>query len=176
MTQQTKVPEFLRYVTSHDVRLRAFALSLIPHWADAEEVLQQAYLVMWQKFDRFDVSSNFFSWAARIIHLTALDFRKRNRRTAIQFGEEFLNQIATETYAAADELAEREQALHDCVKKLTPKQRQLLDLRYREDRSGEEMARATGAKPDAVYQALSRIRKVLFDCVNRHLRQDRSLA
>ena len=176
MPHETQVPEFLKLVTSHEVRLRAFALSLIPHWADAEEILQQAYLVMWQKFDGFEVGSSFFSWSARIIHLTALDFRKRQRRSAIRFGDEFLENVAQETCAAADELAERERALSECVKKLKPKQRQLLDLRYREDRSGEQMARAMGTTADAVYQALARIRKALLDCVSRRLGQSQSLA
>ena len=167
MADDAKVSEFLKLLTSHEVRLRAFALSLVPHWADADEVLQEANLVMWKKFDAFEPGSSFFSWAARIVHLTALDFRKRQRRSAVQFGAEFSELVAQETTAAAEELAERERVLSECVRKLKPRHQQILNLRYKEDRSGEQVARAMGTTADAVYQALARIRKALFDCVER---------
>ena len=101
MAQDPRVSEFIKLLTSHEVRLRAFALSLIPHWADADEVLQQANLVMWQKFDSFQLGSNFYSWAARIVHLTAKDFRKRQRRDVAQFGDEFFDVVARKTIAAS---------------------------------------------------------------------------
>ncbi len=171
MTDDSQVSEFLKLYTAHEVRLRAFALSLVPSWADAEEVVQQASLVMWQKFGSFQLGTRFFSWAARIVHLTAKDHRKRQRRGVVYFGEGFAEMVAEETAQAADELAERERVLSECIKKLKPKHRNLLDLRYREDHSGERIAGVVGTSVDAVYQSLARIRKALFDCVNRGLRQ-----
>ncbi len=172
------VSDFLKLMTSHEVRLRSFALSLVPHWADADEVLQQAYLAMWQKFGTFEPGTSFFSWAARFVHLTVLDFRKRQRRSrnVVQFGVEFSEIVAQETAAAAEELAARERVLSECMKKLTQKQRDLLDQRYRDNRSGEEMAKSAGTTADAVYQALARIRKALFDCVGRGMGQEAHLA
>jgi len=46
MADNVNVPEFIRLFTSHEARLSALALSLIPNWADAEEVLQQSNLIM----------------------------------------------------------------------------------------------------------------------------------
>jgi len=167
MPDDPKVAEFLKLYTSHEVRLRAFALSLVRGWTDAEEVVQQASLVMWQKFGSFQLGTSFFSWAAKIVHLTAKDLRKRHRREMVHFGDEFAELVAQETNAAAEELAERERVLSECITKLKPKHRTMLDLRYKEDSSGERIAEVLGTSADAVYQSLARIRKALFDCVNR---------
>lgn len=178
MANDANTSEFLKLLTSHDLRLRAFALSLVPNWADAEEVVQQAYLTMWQKFGGFEPGTSFFSWAARFVHLTALDFRKRQRRgrNVIQFGTEFADVVAQETLAAAEELAEREAVLSGCIGKLKPRQRELLELRYQAGSRGEQVAEAMGMTADAVYQSLARIRKALQDCVHRGLGRERGLA
>src|SRR5690242_10297431 len=97
MADREAIAEFIRLLTSHQVRLRAFALSLIPHWADAEEVLQEANLVMWKKFDQFKLGTSFFSWGCKIIHLTAKDFRRRQSRGRMHFGDQFMELVAVQT-------------------------------------------------------------------------------
>lgn len=97
MAEQANIAEFIKLLTSHQVRLRAFALSLVPHWADAEEVLQEANLIMWKKFDQFKLGTSFFSWSCKIIHLTAKDFRKRQGRSKLRFSDDFLDVIAEQT-------------------------------------------------------------------------------
>ena len=39
------------HVTQNERRLYAYILTLLPHRADADDVLQEASLVMWDKFD-----------------------------------------------------------------------------------------------------------------------------
>src|SRR3982750_2133917 len=97
--ERERVADFFKLLTSHQVRLRAFALSLIPHWADAEEVLQEANMVMWKKFEQFEPGTRFFSWGCKIVLLTAKDFRKRQARSKVQFGEQFTERVANRTLA-----------------------------------------------------------------------------
>ena len=169
MADRETVAEFIRLLTSHQVRLRSFALSLIPHWADAEEVLQEASLVMWKKFDQFKLGTSFFSWACKIIHLTAKDFRRRQSRSRVHFGDQFMELVAAQTQQLDEELAQREALLNNCISKLKEKHRQMLHMRYQQGFSVERLAQTMGSTAKAVYQALSRIYKALFDCVERHL-------
>ena len=164
---QEKVGLFINLLTSHQVRLRAFALSLIPHWADAEDVLQEANLVMWRKFDQFTPGTSFFSWACRIIHLTAKDFRKRKLRGGVQFSDDFLELIAGQTISLETELGEREELLNECISQLKEKQRQLLHLRYQQGMAVDRVAAMVQSSVKAIYQALSRTQKLLYDCVQR---------
>lgn len=170
MTERLRVDEFMWLITSHETRMRAFAMSLIPHWADAEEVLQQANMVMWKKFDEFQSGTNFFAWASRILYLEAMDFRKTQARAKVRFSEAFCRAIAREAVEISDDLAERQLALGQCVRKLRPLEREMLRHRYDEGGSVERVAKALGRSEDAVYSALRRIRRQLFDCINRALR------
>lgn len=170
MTERLRVDEFMRLFTSHESRMRAFAMSLIPNWADAEEVLQQANMVMWKKFDQFQSGTNFFAWASRIIYLEAMDFRKTAARSKVRFGDEFCRAVAKEAVEISDELAERQRVLSTCVGKLKAAERDVLRRRYEEGGSVETVASMLGRSQDAIYSALRRIRQQLFECVNRAMR------
>jgi len=65
MSSEERVKDFMRLFTSNEPRLRAFAMSLIPNWADAEDVMQQANLVLWSKFEQFELGTDFYAWAGR---------------------------------------------------------------------------------------------------------------
>jgi RNA polymerase sigma-70 factor, ECF subfamily len=164
-----RVTEFMHLFTAHQLRLRAFACSLIPHWADAEEVLQQANVIIWRKFDEFQSGTNFFSWASKIVYFTAKDFRKRQRLERRIFSDEFLDVVADEIADSASELDDREPLLSDCVGLLKEKHRQMLRLRYYEGLTTAQVAETVGLKTRTIYKALERIHKALFDCVGRKL-------
>ena len=172
MNEDRSTEQFIVLLTSNEVRLRAYALSLIPNWADADEVLQQANIVLWQKFGEFEPGTNFLAWSRRVVNLTARDFRKRQRRERVRFSDAFFEAVAEETDRLADLMAERERALEACLAKLKPEQREMMRLRYEEGGSVETVAAALDRTVQAVYQALSRVRKALFDCVNRALRAE----
>ncbi len=166
----SRVEVFIDLYTKHEVRLRAFALSLIPRWSDAAEVFQQSSLILWRNFESFEIGTSFFSWASKIVYRQAKDFRKSAARRNAHFSDEILETIASRTSELAESLDERQWALDQCLAKLKPEQRQMLRLRYEEDGSVETVAQAMGRTADAVYKALARIRKSLSDCVNRALK------
>jgi RNA polymerase sigma-70 factor, ECF subfamily len=165
--------EFIRLFTAHHVRLQTLALSLIPHYADAEEVLQQANLVLWKKFADFDPTGgdggSFFAWASRILTLEAKNYYRRKSREKVRFGDDFLDVVAARVTEMSDELAERERLLAGCVAGLRPEHQEMVKLRYGQGASIEMAARVTGRTVEAIYKALSRIRKMLIECVDRKL-------
>jgi RNA polymerase sigma-70 factor (ECF subfamily) len=63
----------------------------------------------------------------------------------------------------------RARALRDCLEQLTPRSRQLVDLRYHEALALPGIAEQTGSTLEAVHKALVRIRQRLRDCVERRL-------
>src|SRR5436305_4332704 len=171
MADPLRLAEFVKLHTRHDIRLRALAFALVPNWSDAEEVLQQANLVLWQKFDQFRPGSNFFAWAAQVVRLTARDFLGRQKRAKVHFSDQFYDLIAEETAEAAEELAERERLLRDCVARLKERQRAVVRLRYHDGKAVAEVAVALGTTAKAVYHALEHIHRSLLDCVTRGMRE-----
>ncbi|HEY2589001.1 MAG TPA: sigma-70 family RNA polymerase sigma factor [Tepidisphaeraceae bacterium] len=168
MFRTSDTEEFIRLFTAHQVRLQTLALSLIPNYADAEEVLQQASLIIWKKFGEFDrAGGSFFAWASRILSFEAKNYYRRKGRDKLRFDEKFLDVVADRVSEMSDELAERQRLLSDCVARLRPEHQEIIRLRYGQGATVDAVARAAGRTSDAIYNVLSRIRQVLVECVDR---------
>jgi RNA polymerase sigma-70 factor (ECF subfamily) len=166
-----KGPSFLRLFLPNERRLYAYALTLLPQATDAEDVLQEASLVMWDKFDERQPPDDFVAWGCRIVYFKVLDFRKKLQRSRVLFNQSMLERVA-ETAAEQGEalqLEERWQALQHCLELLRPVDRDLLARRFAEGATTESTAESIGRSVHAVYKALSRIRHALFECVARRL-------
>ncbi len=166
-----KSKQFLRLFLRHERRLYAYILTLLPHRADADDVLQQASLVMWDKFDADHPPTDFGAWGCRIAYFKVLDFYKQHHRSRVCFSQPMLERLAeTATEQAGPlQLDERREALSRCVEKLPPRERELLGCRYAEGATTRSTAEHLGRSVDAVYKALAKIRLALFECVSRTL-------
>jgi RNA polymerase sigma-70 factor (ECF subfamily) len=162
------VEDFVRLFTAHEGRLRALAMSMVVNFSDCEDVLQQASLSLWTKFDQYQPGTNFMYWAGRFVYLHALRHRRSNARQKMAFGDAFLTAIlnATSQDQMTAELGQREVALDGCLRKLSPEHRSMLRARYEEENSAQDMARIFNRTEQAIHNALSRIRRVLHDCIN----------
>src|SRR5262249_6041691 len=89
-----KSKAFLRLFLQNERRLYAYILTLLPNRADADDVLQEASLVMWDKFDERDPPGEFTAWGCRIAYFKVLDFYKKSRRTRVQFSQAMLERVA----------------------------------------------------------------------------------
>jgi RNA polymerase sigma-70 factor, ECF subfamily len=167
--QQARADEFIQLFTANESSLRAYVLSLVPRWTDAEEIVQQCSVVLWKKFGQFRSGTNFFAWACQVARLEVKDFRRRQKRDRVVFSDEFIDSIADDALASQSELLVRLRALQGCVEKLSREQRELLRLRYNDNGSIDSVAGAVNRSVDAVYKSLSRIRQALHECINRTL-------
>lgn len=80
--------QFVRLFVSHEGELRAFALTLMPCPADAEDVMQEACVAMWQRIGDLEKKQSFRPWAYTFVRFTALNrIRKRNRSPLMFSGE-----------------------------------------------------------------------------------------
>ncbi len=163
--------EFMTQITRSQRHLHAFILSMVWNAADADDVLQETNLVLWEKVAEFDSARPFLPWAMRFAQLQALAWLKRRRRQQerVVFDDDLSRLLADE--AARDELAleDRRQALAVCLQKLTAEQRDLIARRYEPDGSVSAMAEASGTTPKALSDRLRRIRHALLQCIQRTL-------
>jgi RNA polymerase sigma-70 factor, ECF subfamily len=160
---------FLCLFLQNDRRVYAYILTLLPNRADADDVLQEASLVMWDKFDEHHPPDDFAAWGCRIAYYKVLEFRKRCHRSRVLFSQELLERLAETAIeqAGALQLDERQQALRTCIDKLPARDRDLLARRLAPDATTQSTAAEVGRSVDAVYKALSKIRQTLFNCISR---------
>jgi RNA polymerase sigma-70 factor (ECF subfamily) len=165
---------FLGLFLKAERRIFAYILTLLPHLADAEDVLQEVSLIMWEKFDEHDPPDDFTSWGCRIAYNLVLHYRRTRQRNRVIFSERTLALVA-ETMAdsaMAMRLDSRRDALNDCIEKLAKRDRDLLAERFKEGATPHSTAQHIGRSVDTVYKALARIRKALIECVERTLAKE----
>ena len=167
MSDANRIDEFVVLFTSHELRLRAYAMSLIPNQADAEDVVQQSSLLLWKKFDKFQSGTSFMAWAARVVFHEAQRQRRRQVRDKLKFGDDFFEAVCREAASddVAEAMAEQEAQLGACIAKLRPEHRDLLRARYADGWTVERMATTFQRSAEAIYNVLSRIRRALQACV-----------
>jgi RNA polymerase sigma-70 factor (ECF subfamily) len=163
--------QFVECLTSSQTRLRAYAISLVRSPVDADDLLQNACLTLWEKRETYDTERNFFSWACGFVLIEILRFRRKKATDKLMFDEALINTLAAEYVAKSGEYDLRREKLHLCVAKLSKKDRGLLRDRYSLGVKPKEMSQLRGWPLTTVYSALSRIRKSLYQCIEANLAQ-----
>ncbi len=166
---QVPSAEFVQLFTKLQRRLFLFILSQMGNPTDAEEILQDTNVIIWSKFQQFQLGTNFFAWAGKIATYEILKYREKKRTGRLLFSDEFLSRVADEAIEISDELERRREALGDCLRRLKADDRELIQARYAPGENGLRVAEKLGRPTNSVYQSIGRIRKVLFDCVTRRL-------
>jgi RNA polymerase sigma-70 factor, ECF subfamily len=162
---------FMRLFLQNERRVCGYILTLLPSRTDADDVLQEASLVMWDKFDERQPPDDFAAWGCRIAYYKVLDFRKKHQRSRVLFSQAMLERVAETAVeqAATLQLEDRGAALASCIEKLGTRDRDLLTHRFADGATTQSTADQVGRSVDAVYKALAKIRQSLFDCVTRAL-------
>jgi RNA polymerase sigma-70 factor (ECF subfamily) len=149
--------------------LLRYILTLLPHRADAEEVLQRTAATLWERFAEYDPSREFYPWAVRFAYFEVLNHRKERARDRLVFREELLNELAA-TRGQMDELLERQrEALLVCLGQLTPTDAELLRRRYCTPETIGHLAAEWGATAKALYRRVDRLREKLAECIGRRM-------
>ncbi|MEY2598249.1 MAG: polymerase sigma factor CnrH [Verrucomicrobiota bacterium] len=155
---------------SHQSALRAFIFGLWPDPCDAEDILQEVFLTITRKASAFTLGTNFLAWARMVARVEVLAARRRRGRHEARLDR----MLSAETVAVLAEACpegwgseRRLSALTGCLEKLAPKARELVRLRYFEERGASQIALDLGRSADAVNVALSKTREKLRECMNR---------
>jgi RNA polymerase sigma-70 factor, ECF subfamily len=165
---------FLRLFLQNERRLYAYILTLLANRADADDVLQEASLVMWDKFDEHSPPDDFAAWGCRIAYFKVLDFYKKGQRSKVKFSQAMLERVAETAVEEAGvlQLDARRDALIGCIEKLNARDRDLLARRFTPGATTRSTSEQVGRSVDAVYKALARVRQALFECVQRTLARE----
>lgn len=170
-SQNASAEDFTRLWTKHQGEVFAYIRSLTPHWADAEDVLQETGVVLWKKYAQFDPQSNFRRWACGVAHFEVLKQRERTMRKA-QFSDAFLALVAERSVVMLDTVPSLHEGLSHCVDALPTSDRQLLALRHASGTPVVDIATELRRSADGVRKSLRRIHRALFTCVERWRRQE----
>ena len=148
----------------HGPALLRYAVRTTGNRADAEDVVQEAFVAAWKGLDRYDGSSSPRTWLFTILHRRVVDLYRRRGREGVH------DELSDDTVAAlaggADPFHEASntelvRALDAALRRLPYRQRACWILVEVEGLTQPEVARALGMTPDAVRGQLFRARRAL---------------
>ncbi len=161
--------EFIRQMVACRSALEAFVLMLLPRADCIDEIVQNTHVEMWLKRDTFAAGTNFTAWACRIAHFKVLECRSSLARNRLVFDDDLIQTITVDSEPYLKDAGERSTALHGCLERLLPSQRELLQKRYVDGFSLKSLAAQMQRTPSSLGVTLFRLRKGLLDCIERKL-------
>jgi RNA polymerase sigma-70 factor (ECF subfamily) len=164
--------EYLRLLAQQGPRLRGFILSLVPNWADAEDIAQEVKLRLWEQFDNYDPAKDFGAWACTIARYQVLTYREKQPPCRQLISLEALELVARDSAAMAEVLEAARRALADCFEKLPEAKRKLLMTYYSGRHTMRELAAELGQTFDVTRHTIVRTRVALKKCVEKTLHQE----
>jgi RNA polymerase sigma-70 factor (ECF subfamily) len=170
--------QFVVLIARHERRIRSFIASLASCNADVvDEVIQGTYLVAWQKLSSFSYveptpDEELVRWMCTIARFELMTYSRRYGAARVTFDDKLIEQVANVYADHSEYLESRHHALRGCIERLPSRQREMLGQRYWRGQSIPELASSRGQEINAVYTALSRIRKALERCIRQSMRQE----
>jgi len=158
-----------RFVTDHGPPTLRLACRILGHGPDAEDVVQEAFLQVYQIGQSEEVSS----WGG-LLHRAALhrslDRLRQRRRVNRPLAEEPLSrEDDPQEIAAAHELAH---TLRNAIGRLPPQQADVFCMRYFDDQPYEQIALNLGVAVGAVASALHKARQKLKSMLAVTVKED----
>ncbi|MBN1675354.1 MAG: sigma-70 family RNA polymerase sigma factor [Kiritimatiellae bacterium] len=155
----------------HHRRVLAYALSLVDTPHTAEDLVQEAFLVAYRKFEQFDPSRDFGNWMRGIVRRKYLEWVKSRREQPLD--EATLTAIEARhrqwDNAWDEDRGDALAALQKCLAALEGGGRRLVEWFYFRRLSGRAIAARLSVSEAAVRKRLERVRAALLACVERKL-------
>ena len=156
-------------------RIYAFIRTLLPDFNDSQDVFQNTCIILLGKADQFEPGTDFTKWACRIAYYEVCNFRRRKGKETT-FTSETIEALQSEQMQKREYLDARHDALVNCLEKLHPNERKLLEARYRRNASLHDVAAELARPLGTTKKILQRIRRNLQQCIERTLaREERGL-
>lgn len=163
-------------VIEHNRRwLLAYVYAATGDSALAEDLVQETFVVAYQKREELEAVPSFGAWLRGVAkNVLRRHYEKQAHQPAL-INLKMLDQLERpaaaleQTFLDPEFEAERLLVLRNCVQKLTQKARALIQGRYQENLSVEQLAQRTGLAAGSVPVILHRARAALFECITRKM-------
>ena len=156
---------FLSLFLRSEREIFRYVAALVPNVADAEDIVQQTALSLWEKFDVYDSSQPFTPWACRFALNKAKQWIERRQRWQLLLEAGLAEDLAQRREELRPELETRLKHLEGCLSKLPDEQRSIVEGYYYRRDGIEKLAEKSGRTVVATYKTLQRIREALQTCI-----------
>ena len=156
---------FLSLFLRSEREIFRYVAVLVPNVTDAQDIVQQTAMALWEKFDAYDPGQPFTPWACRFALNKARQWIERRQRWQALLEDGLAEELVQRRQELRPELEQRLRHLEGCLGKLPEEQRSLVEGYYYERASAGTLAQRFGRSEAAIYKMLQRIRHALQSCV-----------
>ena len=155
--------------------LLTYARSLLGNFAAAEDTVQEAMIVVKNKYDQFQEGTSILAWCRSIVRLEVLRAKRRYQQD-VSLVQRLLDDAVDAAFdefqmnRKHDESTARRDAIRHCLEKITVRSRAVLKSRFTDELGYKQIGDQLGMTVEAVRKALFRTKKQLHSCVESRLR------
>lgn len=128
---------------------------------DAEDLLQDAYLHLWQRRERLPEGATSAGYLCTVVRHLFASQQRRCRVDATASLDAGITLTADEDATTRLELRERHAQLGQAMAQLSSRERRIVHLHLEEERGYDELALTTGLTPANLRQIITRARRKL---------------
>lgn len=147
---QSRENAFEDLINKYKERLYYHIRRMVIDHEDADDLLQDTFVKIWQNLDKFQENSSLFNWIYRIATNECLNFlRKKNKQNTSSIDDSLylLNSLEESPYINGSEL---QMKLQRAILTLPEKQRIVFNMKYFEEMKYEEINEILGTSVGAL--------------------------
>ena len=163
--QNAAQQRFLSLFLRSEREIFRYVAALVPNVGDAEDIVQQTALALWEKFDSYDPNQPFTPWACRFALNKTRQWIERRQRWKALLERGLADELAQRREELRPETETRLKHLEGCLNKLPAEQRSIVEGYYYRREGIERLAEETNRTVPATYKTLQRIRQALQVCI-----------
>jgi RNA polymerase sigma-70 factor (ECF subfamily) len=161
-------------VRMHQAEIYRYLRYLGADATTAEDLVQEAFLAACQSENPPSSTDSPLraAWLRGIARNQFLTFCRRRKRSPVQADPESLEQaeaVWRREFLRSGDGFDYVEALRACLAEMPERSRGILDMRYTQGKSREEMAKLCLMSEDGVKSLLRRVRAALGECIRRRL-------
>jgi len=173
MTHSELRDEFHELLTRHQSQVFGYIFAAVRNLHDAQDLYQETCVAAWEKFRSFERGGSFARWACGIARLEILMYQRRHLREQRRLSQHVLLKLADVASDEDVEAAERRHRfLASCFAELNKADQRVVEMCYGTESKVSHVAEQLNMRLASLYNALSRIRRRLFQCIQRKLSKE----
>lgn len=148
-------------------KIYAYIMRLTNHREEATDIAQDVFMKAYKHLHRFDTSRKFSSWVYRIAHNESVNWLKKKTRAKIESIDSHA-EIGVQ-YASSEDIHEDlvrvqdQRLIQEAIADLPEKYQQVMDMRYLQEFSYDEIAQALDKPVNTIGTLINRAKKKLAE-------------
>jgi len=151
----------------HHVKVFRFVLRLVRNEASAQDLISEVFLDVWRQAARFEGRSAVSTWILAIARFKALSSVRRRKEAQLDEEEAEAIEDEADTPEVALQKKDTGEVLRQCLAKLSPDHREIIDLVYYHEKSVEEVAEIVDIPENTVKTRMFYARKKLAELLKQ---------